>query len=396
MRSLAPSLEVRPVLFLLTLVVALLAGCTPQPPPPPPGGAITEDGRLTSKWEQNDQGEARAIGATGGGVVGPLWELVQRLEPAGESHVRSTFALSASGALAGTEETADVFKTTDAGRTWRKTFDGGDAFRVQDIRTFIRAQDGTLYASTSGQGDILASTDEGETWRLIQSLPAWRTVGMAQLQDGTLLVGTRKDESGETSLYRSRDGFATVERIALATPQQQNVTTIYPLGESRALAGVGFDGTAKVFLTTDSGRTWRQVADFTGTADIMDFIAVDDALYAATKSTATIYRSTDGGETWTPHAQIWERGFLGTFDRLAHGDREYLLLAGSDQRERERIRHVVLISADQGATWHEWAELQLDVTGAASNLTVLGNHTVLVGTGNHSAQGRLFVLAVDD
>src|SRR5690606_30528675 len=96
---------------------------------------------------------------------------------------------------------------------------------------------------------------------------------------------------------------------------------------------------------------------------------------------------------WSLHTQIWEKGFISDFEELEWSGATYHLLCGADQRDPEAFRHVVLISADDGKTWQEWIELQQDSTGAASNLTVDGT-TIIVGAGNHSAQGRAFVLKV--
>ncbi len=132
-----------------------------------------------------------------------------------------------------------------------------------------------------------------------------------------------------------------------------------------------------------------------GTADIFDFVEVDDRIYTGTKSSATIYKSTDQGKTWSEHARIWDRGFLGTFAHLDWQGRSYLLLAGTDQRE-PTFHHYLLISPDGGQSWHEWIRLQDDDTGGASNVTVVDNRTIIVGTGNHSAQGRAFTLSAEE
>lgn len=332
---------------------------------------------------------------TAGKAPLPLHAVVNVLEPAGESNVRSSFALLGDHVLVGTEETADVYKSEDGGRSWRKTFDAGDAFRLADIREMIRARDGSLYASTSGKGDILKSVDGGESWTLVNSIPAWRTVGIIQLRDGTFLTGARKDDSGETSIYRSEDGFQTLERVGLPNSVQQNITCFHDLGGGKALAGAGYDGTAKVFKTQDSGKTWRLVADFAGTFDIFDFVEAEGKILTSTKSTSTIYASEDNGESWQPHFQVWEKGFLGTFDVLEWEGNDYILLSGTDQRDSERFRHCLLISRDGGETFEEWIELMTDRTGGASNVTVVNDRTIVVGTGNHSAQGRAFTITLD-
>ncbi|MFO7724323.1 MAG: sialidase family protein [Oceanipulchritudo sp.] len=329
---------------------------------------------------------------TGAEVPMPGYAIVGVLEPEGESNVRCGFALPGEHILIGTEETADVYKSEDGGRRWRKTFDAGDAFEAQDIREMIRAGDGALYASTSGKGDILKSLDGGESWQMANTIAAWRTVGILELSDGTLLAGARMDESGETSVYWSRDGFATLTRVGLPTLEQQNVTCFHDLGGGRVLAGIGFDGTAKIHKSEDSGKSWREVADLEGTYDIFDFTEAAGGLLASTKSTATIYRSGDGGESWVPHFQAWEKGFLGTFARFEWQGHRYLVLSGSDQRDPDRYRHCLLISRDGGETFEEWIELMASGSGGASNVTMAGKETLVVGVGNHSVQGRAFTV----
>jgi len=322
----------------------------------------------------------------------PSFEITGVFEPEGESNVRCSFALNKEEALIGTEETADVYWSKDQGKTWEKVFDAGEAYDAADVRRILRADDGNLYASTSGQGDILRSTDEGKTWERINSIPAWRTVGIEQLDNGVFLIGARKDESGKTSIYRSTDYCQTLNHIPIDTPEQQNVTTFEDLGDGRVLAGIGFDGSGKVFLSEDHGQSWRQTADFKGTKDLLDFIVFEGTLFASTKSEATLYKSDDGGETWEKAYQVWDKGFLGTFDLLETNGQSIPLLSGTDQRNAEIFHHYIIASLNQGKTWKPWILLHSDVTGGASNLTVLNKEVILAGTGNHSAQGRLHTI----
>ncbi|MHC5025017.1 MAG: WD40/YVTN/BNR-like repeat-containing protein, partial [Planctomycetota bacterium] len=118
-------------------------------------------------------------------------------------------------AAIGTEETADIYKTEDAGRTWRKTVDGLDAWDINDVRYFIRAHDGRLYATTTEPALVIRSEDEGETWDVVARAEASRTVALTQLDDGTILVGLRRSENDRISILRSTDGFETFDWIAL-------------------------------------------------------------------------------------------------------------------------------------------------------------------------------------
>ena len=103
----------------------------------------------------------------------PTVEVINVFEPAGESNVRSSFRLGEGRGLVGTEETGDIFKTEDGGLNWRKVWDGGDAWGIQDVRNYLRAQDGHLYITTSEPRPALIarSKDEGEAWHIVAREP---------------------------------------------------------------------------------------------------------------------------------------------------------------------------------------------------------------------------------
>ena len=97
----------------------------------------------------------------------PNVEIAHHFEPPGESNVRSSIRIGNGIALIGTEETGDVFKTTDAGKTWTKTIDGKELWKIQDVRNFHRGSDKKLYATTSEPALVISSEDEGKTWKVL-------------------------------------------------------------------------------------------------------------------------------------------------------------------------------------------------------------------------------------
>lgn len=324
----------------------------------------------------------------------PSVEIAAKFAPPGESNVRSSFRIADGVAIIGTEETGDIYKSEDAGRRWRKTVDTDELWKVSDVRNFIRAQDGRLYATTSEPAFVLRSADDGENWEIVAKPKASRTVGIVQLDSGEILVGLRRSENNKISILRSEDGFESFDWIAVSdTLPRQNTTCLFDLGGGVVLTGVGYEASGKVFRSEDAGKTWTQTAEFPDARDLMNFFAVGDRVYVMASGIATLYASEDAGRTWEKAAQIWEKGFLGQAAVLNHGGHEYLLLAGTDQRAKTK-RHVVLISADGGETWQEWIELGQDVSGGASNLAVIDDQTIVVGTGNHAVQGIVYTLHV--
>lgn len=323
----------------------------------------------------------------------PEVQIAAKFAPPGESNVRSSFKLADGVALIGTEETGDIYKTQDAGQTWRKVIDTDEQWEISDVRNYIRAQDGSIYATTSEPATILRSADDGETWELLAKPKASRTVGLVELESGAILAGLRRSENDKISIVRSEDGFETYDWIALSDDlPRQNVTCLMDLGDNVVLAGIGYEASGKVFKSLDGGLTWKQTADLPDARDLMDFFVEGDRIYVTASGVSKIFMSDDAGESWTTAAQIWEKGFLGESTTLTHGGQTFRLLAATDQRVKKQPRHVVLISDDQGLTWHEWIELAVDTSGGASNIEVIAPETIIVGTGNHSVQGYVYTL----
>jgi len=336
----------------------------------------------------------------------PTVAVVNVFEPPGESNVRSSLMLSKGAGLIGTEESGNIFKSEDDGQSWRKVFDGDEEWGIADIRNFIRAQDGHIYFTMTEPARVGRSMDDGESWGIVYTAPASRTVGLVQLDSGTILVGLRRSENMMTSIIRTEDYFKTFQWIPLSqTALRQNTTCFGYWGGNEVLAGVGYEGSGKVYKSVDGGLSWEIKAEIPDARDVMGFYKGGNDIYVFTSGNGTLLKSTDNGETWTKYHQFWSQGFLGECEPFEHDGKSYLLMSATDQ-SNEIYRHLVLISDDQGATWHEWIDLvseamgkvysSKDSGGGASNLSVLSENTVIVGVGNHSVQGRAYTLHVGE
>lgn len=326
----------------------------------------------------------------------PRVEVVGIFEPPGESNVRSSFRLGEGAGLIGTEETGDVFKTTDGGNSWRKVWDGGESWEIQDVRNYIRAQDGHIYITTSEPALVARSTDEGESWDVLARAKSSRTVGLVELDSGTMLVGLRRSENDRTSILRSTDAFATHDWIkVMVEGPRQNVTCFGYWGGTDIWAGIGYEHSGKIFKSSDEGQTWRQQADFPKARDLMDFFRHGDDIYVLASGIATLFKSSDGGESWTTAQQFWSKGFLGQCVPITWKGQDFWIMPATDQTEKT-YRHVVLITDDPAGEWAEWIELGRDTSGGASNVARLAETRLVVGTGNHAAQGRAYTLRISD
>lgn len=324
----------------------------------------------------------------------PPVEVIAVLEPDGESNVRSSFRLAEGVGLIGTEESGDIYKTEDGGLTWRKTWDGGDAWGIADVRNFIRARDGHLYITTTEPATVARSTDEGESWEILARPQSSRTVGLVELESGAILAGLRWSENDRISIVRSEDQFSSFDWLSLSTTEpRQNVTCFGYWGGAEVLAGIGYEDPGKIFKSTDEGLTWSKKAEFPDARDLMAFFKHEDDIYVLASGISTLYRSSDQGESWVEARQFWSKGFLGQCVPINWNDKRYWLMSATDQSQKS-YRHVVLISDDPAGEWFEWIELAEGTSGGASNLAALSDTVVVVGTGNHSAQGRAYTLKV--
>lgn len=326
----------------------------------------------------------------------PQVEIMAVMEPPGESNVRSSFRLADGVALVGTEETGDIYKTSDYGESWTKVWDGGDTWGIQDVRNYVRGQDGHIYITTSEPALVARSQDEGESWDVLVRPKSSRTVGLVELDDGTQLVGLRRSENQRISIVRSTDRWESFDWIKVdADAPRQNVTCFGYWGGDEVLAGVGFEASGKVYLSRDRGLTWKRTGEFPAARDLMDFFQHDSGIYVLASGVATLYRSEDEGRSWGFGRQFWEEGFLGMAVPYLRGDKQFWLMSATDQTMKP-YRHVILISDNPAGDWFEWVELDRDDSGGASNLAVLSSNVVIAGTGNHSAQGRAYTLRVMD
>lgn len=184
-----------------------------------------------------------------------------------------------------------VVRSTDRGRTWRKT----TGWEVADVRSLVfdAAKPGRAYAATAW--GPLRSTDSGATWQLAQAgLPKLfsQTVIADHAKSGRVLLGT------EDGIYASGDAAQSWQRVA-SSP----ATTILRLAQSEAdprllLAGTQGRG---AWLSHDDGRTWAATDPGSAPANLYAVaLSPHDAAAMAVGGWGVGVRvSADGGRTWT-------------------------------------------------------------------------------------------------
>ena len=206
--------------------------------------------------------------------------------------------------------------SNDGGKTWTPSNTGMPSTSVTHILLDPSSPAGarTLYACGFATG-VYKSTDDGQSWTLKNrgiegAAPfAWR---LTRAGDGTLfLVVARRGEGdgpgGDGALYRSRDAAEHWEKMPMPAGVNGPVgLTLDPRDERRMYLAAwglgragGIDTGGGIYLTTDSGATWKPL--FQDSQHVYD-MTVDPknprVLYACGFD-AGAWRSDDGGATWT-------------------------------------------------------------------------------------------------
>src|SRR5262245_41744879 len=187
----------------------------------------------------------------------------------------------------------------------------------------------TFYFGGAG-GGVWKTTDAGRTWRgLLQRSRASAIGALAVAPSDTrvLYAGTgqpdaRYDIMAGEGVYRSADGGESWTRIGLERSRHIGAILVHPRDPDRVLVGVlghvfGSDPQRGVFLTRDGGRHWRpvlQTPDSVGAVDLAWDPLRPEVVFAATWQVrfhpwldyfmpqggrgSGVWRSDDGGEHW--------------------------------------------------------------------------------------------------
>jgi len=191
--------------------------------------------------------------------------------------------------------TQGVFKSVDAGVTWRAAGLGKSLIQILQIDP---SNPQTLYAGSSGDG-LFKTIDGGRSWTSSGSglpSPYVQALLIDPRHPTTLYAGIALGMTGP-SLFKTVDNGSSWSPIASGLPgDPTSALAIDPTNSQILYATVG----NQVFRTIDGGEHWDSGLNgfSTGNYPLAVAVDVDDAATVYASSTLGIYRSRDRGQTW--------------------------------------------------------------------------------------------------
>ena len=247
--------------------------------------------------------------------------------------------------------------------------------RVSDID--FDPQNRNIWYLTTASGGVWKSTNAGTTWRPIFDQAGSYSIGVVTVDrrnPRVVWVGTGENTAQRSvgfgdGVYKSEDAGDTWRRVGLELSEHigeiaidpRNSDVVYVAAQGPLWASGGERG---LYKTSDGGRTWTRVlhvSENTGISDVVLNPKNPDVLYAASYQRrrhmglqiaggpeGAIYKSVDAGKTWNkltaglPAADV---GRIGLALSPQNADVVYALIAA------ERRTGGFFKSADAGATW---------------------------------------------
>ncbi|MEO6656391.1 MAG: glycoside hydrolase [Pyrinomonadaceae bacterium] len=240
-----------------------------------------------------------------------------------------------------------VWKTNDAGRTWKPIFDDQPTGSIGDIAIapsnpnviYIGSGEGLQRPDLSTGDGIYKSTDGGNTWAHLALREGQQigSIAVDPMDENRLFVAVLGHPYGpneERGVYRSTDGGKSFQRILYKDENTGAIQVEFDPKNSKIIYADMWAGRqgpwengawqgkeSGLFKSTDGGNTWKKLTNGLPTIEqglgrIGFAISRSDPkqVYATVDAQAKyagIYSSNDGGENWdymNGDPRIWGRG----------------------------------------------------------------------------------------
>ncbi len=259
--------------------------------------------------------------------------------------------------------------------------------RIADIAT--RPDDPNTWYVGVGSGGVWKTTNAGTTWKSVfdgQGSYSIGDIAIAPSNPHIVWVGTGENIGGRhvgfgDGVYRSKDGGQTWENMGLKASEhigkivihKEDPNTVWVAAEGPLWSKGGDRG---LYKSTDGGKNWKKVletGEWTGVTDLEVDPRNPDVMYAATwqrhRTVANyigggpetgIYRSTDGGETWERLKEGLPKGNMGKIGLAISPMNPDVLYAAIEQ---DRRKGGFYRSTDRGSSWERRSDTVSRATG---------------------------------
>jgi photosystem II stability/assembly factor-like uncharacterized protein len=270
-----------------------------------------------------------------------------------------------------------VWKTNNAGRTWKPVFDAQSAASIGAIG--VAPSDPNVVYVGTGEADMrdsiqfgdgmYKSTDGGKTWNHI-GLENTRQIGrvIVDPKNPNLVfvaaLGHAYGPSPDRGVYRSRDGGATWQKVLFRnddvgaidlnfdpTNSQVVYATMWNVRRPPWFIYAPANGPGGgIFKSTDGGTTWKEIdagipVENRGRIGISVAPTNRNRVYAMVDAReGGLFVSNDAGATWTRNSsdkRVWDRGWY--FEKVVADPKNADIVYASNTS--------VYRSTDAGKTW---------------------------------------------
>ncbi|HSP62484.1 MAG TPA: YCF48-related protein [Pyrinomonadaceae bacterium] len=270
-----------------------------------------------------------------------------------------------------------VWKTNNAGRTWKPVFDSQSAASIGAIG--VAPSDPNVVYVGTGEADMrdsiqfgdgmYKSSDGGKTWRHI-GLENTRQIGRVIVDPKNpnivfvAALGHAYGPSPDRGVYRSRDGGATWQKVLFKNEDVGAIDLTFDPTNSQIVYATTWNVRRPpwfiyapangpgggIFKSTDGGTTWKEIStgiplDNRGRIGIAVAPTNRNRVYAMVDAKeGGLFVSNDAGTTWTKASKderVWGRGWY--FSKVAADPKNADIVYASNTS--------VYRSTDAGKTW---------------------------------------------
>jgi photosystem II stability/assembly factor-like uncharacterized protein len=212
--------------------------------------------------------------------------------------VVSAFASAGSNIFAGTNN--GVFASSDAGRSWQAANDGltSSIFPYLNVTSLasVTASGSTQLFALQVLGEFYSSSDLGKSWRPVEGLPGFTFISSIGASGSTLFVGVSGralPSPDPITVYRSTDLGKSW------TPASRGMAPVVPSAFASIGANIFAIGGESVFVSSDNGESWTAANNgLPEKTRLTALTAGGSNLYVGTLDKG-IYVSSNNGRNWS-------------------------------------------------------------------------------------------------